>query len=148
MNPQPRTDVRLANASWEAVMTAHATLMQAFGAEQVWGDISMREYDVLYTLAKRGEPARMCDVQGGVLLSQPALSRMIDRLVARDLVSRDPDPDDRRAVRLSLTAKGTRVQQRVGRAHAKSVAQKLSRALTPEEMRTLEQLAGKLAATT
>ncbi|UOQ57630.1 MarR family transcriptional regulator [Leucobacter allii] len=141
-----RIDVRLANEAWESLMSAHASLMQVFAAEQMWEEISMREYDVLYTLAKHGAPVRMSEVQSGVLLSQPALSRMIDRLAQRGLVAREPDPVDGRAVRLSLTEEGARIQREVGRAHAKSVARQLDAALTPEEMRQLRHLASRLAA--
>src|SRR5262249_28913274 len=38
-----------ANDAWEALLTAHATLMKQFAAEDIWADVSMREYDVLYT---------------------------------------------------------------------------------------------------
>ena len=41
-----------ANDAWEALLTAHATLMKRFAAEDIWADVSMREYDVLYTLSK------------------------------------------------------------------------------------------------
>ncbi|GAB2552708.1 MarR family winged helix-turn-helix transcriptional regulator [Leucobacter ruminantium] len=145
-----RIDVRLANEAWESLMTAHAGLTGRFADEGMWGEVGMREYDVLYTLAKgaaRGaESMRICEVQSGVLLSQPALSRMIDRLATRGLVAREPDPDDARAVRVSLTEEGARLQREVGRAHAKSVARELGAALTPDEMRDLLALCTKLAA--
>jgi DNA-binding MarR family transcriptional regulator len=38
--------------------------------------------------------------------SKPAMSRAIDDLVKKGLVSRDEDPEDRRARRIELTAKG------------------------------------------
>ena len=145
MDRTERTDVRLANEAWESVMTAHAALMARFAAEGMWGEVSMREYDVLYTLAKGDGPMRICEVQGGVLLSQPALSRMLDRLAARGLVTRQADAADGRAVRVSLTAEGARLQREVGRAHAKSVARELGAALTPDEMRELLALSRKLA---
>ena len=71
---------RLANDAWEALLSAHARLMKQFAAEEIWRDLSMREYDVLYTLSKRRQPVRMGELHRQVLLSQPALSRMVDRL--------------------------------------------------------------------
>src|SRR4029450_6750458 len=50
---------RLANDAWEALLSAHARLMKQFAAEDIWQDLSMREYDVLYTLSKCREPARV-----------------------------------------------------------------------------------------
>ncbi|MEV8336828.1 MarR family transcriptional regulator [Leucobacter sp. NPDC077196] len=146
MEQPTRIDVRLANEAWESVMSAHAALMHTFAAEHMWSEISMREYDVLYTLSKRAGAMRMCDVQSGVLLSQPALSRMVDRLATRGLIAREPDPQDGRAVLLSLTSEGERLQQQVGRAHAKSVARQLGSALSAAEMDDLRRLAGKLVA--
>lgn len=146
MEHPTRIDVRLANEAWESVMSAHAALMHTFAAEHMWSEISMREYDVLYTLSKSDEPMRMCDVQSGVLLSQPALSRMVERLATRGFIARQPDPQDGRAVLLSLTAEGELLQQQVGRAHAKSVARQLGAALTAHELNDLRRLADKLAA--
>ena len=141
-----RSDVRLANEAWEAVMTSHARLTRLFGTEKMWGEVSMREYDVLYTLAKAGEPLRIGEVQQGVLVSQPALSRLVDRLVDRGLLARETDPDDARAVRISLTEQGAELQRQVGRVHARSVTRELNAALTETEMRELRRIAGKLAA--
>lgn len=141
-----RTDIRLANDAWEALMTAHASLMGVFAAEGMWSEVNMREYDVLYTLSKGDGPMRICEVQDGVLLSQPALSRMIERLAGRGLVHREADAEDGRAVRVSLTPEGARVQREVGRAHAKSVGREVGSSLTSDEMQDLLALCRKLAA--
>jgi DNA-binding MarR family transcriptional regulator len=135
-----------ANHAWEALLEAHATQMKRFAAHDIWTDVSMREYDVLYTLSKCAEPTRISELNRHVLLSQPALSRLVDRLVCRGLVSRCGDPADGRSVRLSLTAAGRDVQRRVGRAHARDVAHAVTAALTPAEIRDLETLCSKLAA--
>ncbi|MBL3699794.1 MarR family winged helix-turn-helix transcriptional regulator [Leucobacter luti] len=147
MTAPARTDVRLTNDAWEALMTAHATLLAKFSAEDMWGEASVREYDVLYTLAKFGAPVRICSVQERVLLSQPALSRMIDRLATRGLVARAADEQDGRAVLVSLTEEGARVQREIGRAHAKSVARDLGAGLSTDELHELERLCLKLVAT-
>lgn len=147
--PEPersRSDIRLSNETWESVMTAHANLVAEFSAEPMWTDASMREYDVLYTLTKADGPQRIGDLQGAVLLSQPALSRLVDRLVQRGLVAREPDPEDGRAVRIRLTDEGRRVQREIGRAHSKSVDRALGSALSTTEMRELQRLCRKLVA--
>jgi DNA-binding MarR family transcriptional regulator len=133
-----------ANDAWEAMLAAHAALMRRFGAEDVWEDISMKEYDVLYTLSKCPEPIRPTDLNQHVLLSQPALSRLVDRLVARGLVERAAGSRDLRTVRLSLTDEGRALQRRVGRRHARSVAQAMRSALTPAELDQLTAISAKL----
>jgi DNA-binding MarR family transcriptional regulator len=134
----------LANDAWEALLSAHAALMREFAAEPIWADVSMREYDVLYTLSKCPGPARIGDLHRHVLLSQPALSRLVDRLAARGLVERKPDPADGRSVLLSLTTAGLALQRQVGRRHARGVAHAMTAALTQPELRELETICLKL----
>jgi len=134
----PGDDRHPANDAWEALLAAHATLMRRFGAQDVWEDLTMREYDVLYTLSKCPDPIRLTELNRHVLLSQPALSRMVDRLADRGLVSRTTDPSDGRGVRLALTADGKAVQHRIGRRHGRSVAQSM--------LSGLEKLCAKLTA--
>ena len=136
---------RLANDAWEALLSAHARLMKQFAAEDSWRDLSMREYDVLYTLSKSREPVRMGELHRHLLLSQPALSRMVDRLVERGFVARCPDPADGRGVRLSLTDAGRDIQHQIGRRHARSVARAVTAELSPDELRQLATISWKLA---
>ena len=140
-----RARSRLANDAWEALLTAHAALLRQFAADGSWQDVSMREYDVLYTLSKCREPVRIGELHRHVLLSQPALSRMVDRLVERGLVVRSPDPVDGRAVRLALTDAGRARQREVGLHHGLSVARTVSARLSVEELRQLEAICLKLA---
>ena len=135
-----------ANGAWEALMSAHASLNRQFNAEDVWEDFTMKEYDVLYTLSKCENPIRLSELNRHVLLSQPALSRMVDRLADRGLISRVADPRDGRGVGLTLTADGRAVQRRIGRRHGRSVARAMLSGLTPAELRSLEDLCTRLAA--
>ena len=139
----PGRDV-LANDAWEALLTAHAVVMKQFAAEDIWTDVSMREYDVLYTLSKCPEPVRLTELNRHVLLSQPALSRLVDRLAERGLVARQADPADGRGVRLALTGAGRELQRQVGRRHARSVARALTGALDRGDLRQLETVCLKL----
>jgi DNA-binding MarR family transcriptional regulator len=135
----------LASDAWEALLSAHAVLMKQFAAEDIWADLSMREYDVLYTLSKCHEPLRICDLNRYVLLSQPALSRLVDRLAERGLVERRSDPADGRSILLSLTEAGRAVQRQVGRQHARGVARAMTVGLEPAELKLLATICLKLA---
>jgi DNA-binding MarR family transcriptional regulator len=135
----------LANGAWEALLSAHAVLLKQFAAEDIWADISMREYDVLYTLSKCREPVRISELNRHVLLSQPALSRMVDRLAERGLVERQADPADGRGVRLALTGTGRALQHQTGIRHARSVAGALTAGLDHAELRQLQAICLKLA---
>ena len=136
----------LANDAWEALLSAHAVLMKGFAAQDIWTGLSMREYDVVYTLSKCPEPQRINELNRHVLLSQPALSRLVDRLAERGFIERRPDPADRRGVRLALTEAGRAVQREIGRRHARDVARAMTASLTPGELSQLEAICRKLAA--
>lgn len=139
------TSIHQANTTWETLLQVHAVMMRRFDNEGTWTEVSMREYDVLYALSKSDEPLRPGDLTDHVLLSQPALSRLVGRLVDRGLVARDFDDADRRSVRLSLTEAGRHIQRRVGRAHARSVAAAMGSALEHTEMAALQQLLDQLS---
>ena len=66
------------------------------------------EFDVLVALRRAGEPY---ELSPGRLLQQTlvtsgTMTNRIDRLAARDLVERHPDPTDRRGVNVRLTPGG------------------------------------------
>jgi DNA-binding MarR family transcriptional regulator len=136
---------QLANDAWEQLLAAYGTLMREYTAEDIWSEVSMREYDVLYTLSKCPKPVRLSELNRHVLLSQPALSRLVDRLAERGLLDRGTDPADGRGVRLSLTAAGRAIQRQVGRSHARTVARAMTAGLTHDELGQLEALCRKLA---
>jgi DNA-binding MarR family transcriptional regulator len=60
----------------------------------------------LIELADAGGPLRLNDLAARIGTSAPTASRTVDALDELGLVERGPDPDDRRAVRLDLTASG------------------------------------------
>ena len=136
--------LREANEAWESLLGAHTTLMRRFLAEDMWCEVSLHEYDVLYTLSKCPKAQRLGELGRHLMLSQPGLSRLVERLVERGLLARQPDPADARATLLSLTEEGSVVQRRVGRAHARSVADAMAARLTPTQMSTLAALAALL----
>jgi len=137
---------RLANDSWESLMTAHAEMMRQFDQEDVWDEVSRTEYDVLYTLSKCRKPIRLSELNRRVLLSQPALSRMVDRMVERGFVQREADEQDGRSVLLSLTDAGREQQRSTGRRHALNVSRTMNDTFDPDEMRELMRLCRKLVA--
>ena len=136
---------RLANEAWQALLEAHASRMREFSAATIWDELSLREYDVLYTLARAGGPLSLSELNRHVLLSQPAMSRLVDRLVERGFISRGRDPEDARSVALSLTPAGAELQRQVGRRHGADVAGALGGRLDRDELVTLTELCRRLA---
>lgn len=72
------------------------------------------DFDVLNTLRRRGD-ARGTNpnaLTATMLITSGAMTARLDRLVTAGYVERAPDPDDRRAVLIRLTAAGERVAER------------------------------------
>lgn len=65
---------------------------------------------VLHRLSGGG-PMRLTDLLATEQIKQPALSSLVSKLEASGLVSRRPDPNDGRAVLLSLTEAGEAIVQ-------------------------------------
>jgi len=142
--------IRLANEAWEALFRAQATLALEFERDGDWGDVLPREYGVLYALSAAPDGLRMCDLREDVLLTQAGISRLVTRLEKRVLVGRSDDPDDARAQRIRLTARGADEQRRLGHAHAhaRHVASVMICALEPAQLETLTELSRALLSAT
>ena len=104
------TDRELAVAAWESLFRAQVGVIRVLASEFPTRTMSLNEYDVLFNLSLQpNHRARLRDINELVLLSQPSVSRLIDRLVARGLVSKHPDPTDKRQVIVALTADARKV---------------------------------------
>ncbi len=71
-------------------------------------DLEPWEFDVLAALRRAGEPYRLSPGQlaAETLVASGTMTNRIDRLSARSLVVREPDPDDGRGVLVRLTGTG------------------------------------------
>ncbi len=138
-------DVRTAVDAWEALFRAQVTLVRRFARDDVWGGMSMREYDVLFTLSRApGHALRLREIAATSLLTQPSLSRLVDRLEADGLLRRGPVEGDRRGTAVHLTELGSQRQREIGRRHARSIAALVGGALDVEDLLALERLCTRL----
>lgn len=117
---------------------ARRTAFAAHGLE-AW------EFDVLAALRRAGEPYVLSPGQllASTLVTSGTMTNRIDRLAARGLVVRAPDPDDRRGVRVGLTEAG---KQRVDEALAALLAREreLLEALSVQDQQALSTLLRRL----
>ena len=70
--------------------------------------IELWEFDVLSALRRAGAPYELSPgrLLRETLVTSGTMTNRVDRLAARGLVERHPDPDDRRGVIVRLTAEG------------------------------------------
>lgn len=70
-------------------------------------DISGEQYNVLRILrGQKGCPANMCIIQERMLAKTSNTTRLVDKLLLKDLVTRNVCPDNRRKIEVLITQKG------------------------------------------
>jgi DNA-binding MarR family transcriptional regulator len=95
-------------APWRALLRAQDAVVRSIEDDLARaGAVNLSWYDVLLEL--NGAPdrrLRMQDLAARTVLSRSRVSRLVDELVDRGLVERQPDPADGRASFAHLTAPG------------------------------------------
>ncbi|HWS50491.1 MAG TPA: MarR family transcriptional regulator [Microbacterium sp.] len=138
------TDRQLALEAWESLFRAQHELFEEMEADFDHSDLAQAEYDVLLTVSRAPEmTARLRDVTANMLISQPSVSRLVDRMVNRGLVAKCPDPEDGRGALIRATDAGAKAFRSLATVHGRSIAARMSR-LDDDELRTLRDLTEKL----
>lgn len=131
--------------AWESLFRAQVSVIRELNREFPNEELSFNEYDVLFNLSKQdGRRLRIRDLNRHLLLTQPSVSRMVDRLVARGLVRKESDPGDGRGTFVYLTEIGFSLFRKVAVAHADSITRHVGGALTTDELRKLTEITAKL----
>ncbi len=135
----------LAIDAWEALFRAQVTVMRQLTAEFPTDVLSMNEYDVLFNLSRcPGRAQRIRDLNRNLLLTQPSVSRLIDRLAARGLVTKQADPGDARGIMVGLTDDGFDLFRQVAVTHSASISRIMTAALPAEQLEQLQRIADTL----
>ncbi len=139
------TDRATAVAAWEALLRAQVAVMRRLGTDFSGLEVSFNEYDAIYILMRSPDRSlRLRDLNRNVLLAQPSVSRLVDRLAARGLVEKLPDPTDARGTVIALTDAGLEVFRRVTRIHAASIERLVGQALSDDEAAAIIKLCTEL----
>lgn len=138
------TDRRLAVDAWESLFRAQHEVLEELSVDFTGTELSQGEYDVLLTVTRAPEmTARLRDVTANMLISQPSVSRLVDRMVSRGLIQKCPDPDDGRGALVRATETGASAFRRIAAAHAANIAERMS-TLSDDELALLRDLTAKL----
>ena len=102
-------------------------------------------HDVLATLRRSGPPYRLrpTEFTGALMLTSSGTTKRLDRLEQAGLITRGPDPEDRRGTLITLTGAGRRLVDATTQAHLENERRLLS-ALTDQEREQLADLLRKL----
>lgn len=118
---------RLSEAATEEIFASHG--------------LSRGGFDVLAALRRAGAPYELSptELYSSLLISSGAMTNRIDRLEEMGLVERIPDADDRRGIKVVLTARGRKVIDEAVRDHLENERRMLD-VLSPAERQVLPGL--------
>jgi DNA-binding MarR family transcriptional regulator len=126
-------------AVWRAFLNAHARLTREIGRDLAGADLpDLSWYDLLWTLYRQpGRSLRVNELAREVVLSPTAMSRFVDRVEKAGYVRREPDPEDRRALQVSLTDAGVELLRRMWPIYARGIRDRFAAHLgdSPAEFR-------------
>ncbi|MEU7277192.1 MarR family transcriptional regulator [Streptomyces sp. NPDC045431] len=112
--------------------------------------VSRGEFDVLATLRRSGEPYTLSprELSATLMLTTGGMTGRLDKLERAGLLTRNPDPNDRRGLRVTLTERGRALVDAAVAAGLAVQREALEAALEPEEAEQLAALLRKLLKTT
>lgn len=107
----------------EALLSASRALVgiAARSVADIDPDVTLPQYRALVVLAAQG-PQKVADIAAELGVAPSTGTRMCDRLIRKGLIRRHRLPTDRRVVRLTLTAAGRQLVDRVMRRRRKELS--------------------------
>jgi DNA-binding MarR family transcriptional regulator len=119
-----------------------AALAQGYG-------VSLEEGDILFTIRRAGSPGLSpTALTDSLMVSSGTMTNRLDQLERKGLIERVPNPADRRAVQIELTAKATKLVDKAVAVHVDNEVEMLAVLSEAERKRldaTLRKLIGHLA---
>lgn len=100
---------------------------------------SLEWYDVLLELERAG-PLRPRDLQSRLLLAQPNVSRLLDRMERAGLVMRESCADDGRGLMVRLTASGRSARRKIWPVYAAGIQDAVGKKLSAARAKQLAEL--------
>ena len=137
---------KLAADAWGALLQVHASLVPALDKEvQRQTGLPLSWYDVLLELA--AEPAgrlRMTDLAERVVLSRSRVSRLVDELASRGLLTKEEHPDDRRSAYATITKAGLAEFRSTAPVYVRAIEGQFASNLTDEDLALLGRVLNKI----
>ena len=129
----------------DAVLSASRVLVAvaARSLADVAEEVTLTQYRTLVVLASRG-PQNLAGLAEAVGVTPATATRMCDRLVRKDLIRRRTERDDRRQLRVALTARGRSLVDAVTGRRRQEIARIMSE-IPAEQQAILVQALGRLA---
>jgi DNA-binding MarR family transcriptional regulator len=128
-------------AAWRGWLDTYRLLIPALDRQLQASRVSFTEYEVLVCLSEATDQRlRMSEVADRTLATRSAITRTVDRLVARGWVRRVRSTHDQRGAYAALTQPGAQALAELAPGHVKAVRQNLIDLLTPAELEALRTI--------
>jgi DNA-binding MarR family transcriptional regulator len=115
---------QIALRAWVRILAVHKRALAAI-RDDLEHEMTLPRFDLLANLV-RSDGQTLASLSRSMLVTAGNLTGLVDRAARDGMVERRADPEDRRAWRVHLTPKGTRVFRDVERRHAARVARLFS----------------------
>lgn len=137
---------KLASDAWGALLQVHARLVPALDKiVQDQTGLPLSWYDVLLELSAAPEGRlRMSDLSERVVLSRTRVSRLVNELVARGLISKEGHPEDRRSAYAVITNEGLSRFKLAAPTYIHAIETQFASGLTEEELLLLSRILDKI----
>ena len=129
---------------WVRLLKAHGLVLRGLRRRGP-GELTLSQFDVLAQLARRPDGMRSSELTRELLVTAGNVTGLVARMARLGLVERRAEAQDRRAVRVRLTAKGRRLAARAVPRHRGEIA-RLFAALPERDLGQLRALLGRLNA--
>ncbi|MCU4177017.1 MarR family winged helix-turn-helix transcriptional regulator [Carboxylicivirga sp. N1Y90] len=107
--------------------------------------ITHAQLNVLHILSENDpEPVSANDLKERILVSSPDVTRLLDRLVKKELVHRETCPNNRRKMDISLTGNGKKIFGSTQKAMKDALGDFFKDKLTVEEAKELRKIMHKI----
>jgi len=125
-------------APWRAMLLAHSRALRAIEADLAAARVvPLTWYDVLLELRAARGPLRMQALGERVVLSRTRVSRLVQELEARGLVTRSPDPHDGRSTLATITDAGVAALRKAAPVYLAGIEQHFTRHLAVAQQRAI-----------
>lgn len=111
------TDAKQAAGVWIRLVKCHGLVMREVRRRVAQSETTLPQFDVLAQLLRHPQGMTSTELSRVLLVTAGNLTGIVDRLEARELVTRTALPDDKRVRVLKLTAKGKRLAKREVQRH-------------------------------
>lgn len=104
---KPNSPITISKKTVLNILYTQNTLADKFNELLKPFDISNEQFNVLRILrGQKGKPANMCVIQERMVAKTSNTTRLVDKLLLKNLVTREVCPNNRRKIEVQITQKG------------------------------------------